>query len=81
MTCSKDMVEVLLLLLAYGFLLDCVLKKITTDVGELPSLVRRRALAGLARRRPRARVVVLRAAPRVASSRRPATGGVPGGRL
>ena len=51
------MVEVLLLLLAYGFLLDCALMEIQGDVGELPSVVRRRALAGLLRRRAPAAVL------------------------
>jgi len=73
------MVEVLLLLLAYGFLLDCALRKITHDVGRLPSVVRRRALAGLVRRRPSA-TVVLRAAAE-ASRRATEAGGVPSGRL
>ena len=71
------MVEVLLLLLAYGLLLDCALKKIQGDVGQLPSVLRRRALAGLVRRRSRA-PVVLRAAEE--ASRREARG-VSGGRL
>ena len=52
------MVEVLLLLLAYGLLLDCALRQIQSDVGQLPSAVRRRALAGLVRRRPRAAVLL-----------------------
>ena len=51
------MVEVLLLMLAYGLLLECALMEIQSDVGQLPSVVRRRALAGLVRRRPRAAVL------------------------
>ena len=63
------MVEVLLLLLAYGLLLDCALMEIQSDVGELPSVVRRRALAGLVRRRPRA-AVLLRSAPKASRDSR-----------
>ena len=43
------MTEVLLLLLAYGFLLDWLLKKVDADVGRMPWVLRHRALA---RRRP-----------------------------
>ena len=57
------MVEVLFLLLAYGLLLDCAPMNIQRDVGQLPSVLRRRALAGLVRRRPRA-AVLLRPAPK-----------------
>ena len=39
------MAEVLLLLITYGFLLDCLLKKVDADVGRLPWTLRRRALA------------------------------------
>ena len=57
MKVSRGMAEVLLLLLAYGLLLDCALMEIQSDVGELPSVVRRRALAGLLRRRAPAAVL------------------------
>ena len=43
------MVEVLLLLLAYGFLLDWLVKKVDADVGQLPWVLRHRAPV---RRRP-----------------------------
>ena len=42
------MVEVLLLLLAYGFLLDWLMKKVDADVGRLPWVLRRAPV----RRRP-----------------------------
>ena len=77
------MMEVLLLLLAYGLLLDCALRKVGVDAGNLPIVVRRRALGGLLRPRPRA-VVVLRAAAK-ASGRGAAAAraarGVPSGGL
>ena len=73
------MVEVLLLLLAYGLLLDCALMEIQSDVGELPSVVRRRALAGLVRRRPRAAVLLPPKASRDSRARRVL--GPRGGRL
>ena len=43
------MTEVLLLLLAYGFLLDWLVKKVDADVGRLPWVLRHRAPV---RRRP-----------------------------
>ena len=43
------MTEVLLLLLAYGFLLGWLLKKVDADVGRTPWVLRHHALA---RRRP-----------------------------
>jgi hypothetical protein len=72
------MVEVLLLLLAYALLLDCALRKASVDVGALPSVVRRRALAGLLRPRPRAAVVAGASASRQGPR---AVRRVPGGRL
>ena len=57
MKVSRGMAEVLLLLLAYGLLLEFALMEIQSDVGELPSVVRRRALAGLVRRRAPAAVL------------------------
>ena len=43
------MAEVLLLLLAYGFLLDWFMRKIGADAARLPWVVRRRALVRLRR--------------------------------
>ena len=40
------MVEILLALLLYALVLDYALKKASTDVGRLPSTVRRRTLGG-----------------------------------
>jgi hypothetical protein len=72
------MVEVLLLLLAYALALDCLLRQ--SDVGALPSVVRRRALGGLVRRRAGA-VVVVRASAEASGQAARAARGVPGGRL
>ena len=73
------MVEVVLLMLAYGLLLECALMEIQSEVGELPSVVRRRALAGLVRRRARA-AVLSRAAEKAARRARQAPLGERDGR-
>ena len=73
------MVEILLALLLYALVLDCALKKASVDVGGLPSMVRRRTLAGLLPLRARAPVVLRRASPTM-SPGAARGGGVPGGR-